>query len=405
MFEVRWEKKVEEELRKSGFILQVEHMANMNVTEILTTPSPLIFYPLRIRLYERLGWKMCYVDAKDVTRTADYPLFERMLVAIFEKITVNLFHSEGFDMLTFIGNTGNYIPPRGSAIHEFLHIIAMVWCDQTFLHVETYEEFPALCIAPNWSHQAYAIGNGETEWVIYAGRTGRTPSDYRIDGTSLHEHHLKDQELFFEIQRIPKEETFDKVKEWLRRERFEVEHFMHEIVQVFRKYDPSFGFTWGETKTFFEGRPVNPTAQALRIEGDGRRFRILNNESFRILAHGSTPAECLRLLDEHLLSLDRPPRGVSTFGKFAMSLWKQFEEEESLYLRGVELHDVSEEEAKRRLEEAMSVLKPIRRMEAVDGTLRLRYAGLKLSLPTRPPGVLSIQAEASLLSEPSSTEE
>lgn len=391
---INWKKKMEEQLRRSGFTLEVENMANLGLTEIHASSSPLIFYPLRIRLYERMGWLMCTVDATTVKRDEEHPLFERMIAAVFERIVRHLYHAYGFHLLTYIGNTGNYIVPKESDTGEIVHLIAQIWTDRSFLHLETYEEFPALYVTPPWAHQAYAFESTEDEWVIYAGRSGRPASDYRADGTELRSHHLAEGDLFFPIGRIPKQRGLMALTEWLRLERQEVEDFLIAFMRTMRKFDPSFGFSWGATVTFFHGVPVEPYVQVLRLESGRRRYRVMNNSTkHRIAATVSdNPLNCLKEVEKTLRMVQLPEHRVSSLGQLVMGIWQQFELDEETYIQHVAYKGISPFQIEEKIGHALSNQQRIRWIDKTDPHQSIiEYAHLKITFPKRPPGVVTVE--------------
>lgn len=392
MMEINWKKKMEEQLRRSGFTLQVENMVNIGMTEIHATSSPLIFYPLRIRLYERMGWLMCTVDATTVNRSDDHPLFERMVAAVFERIVRHLYHAYGFHLLTYIGNTGNYIAPKESETGEIVRLLAQLWNDRSYLHLETYEEFPALYVTPPWAHQAYALESTDDEWIVYAGRSGRSATDYRADGTVLRPHRLSEGGLFFPVDRIPKEPGALALAEWLRLERREVEDFMLAFMRTIRKFDPSFGFAWGGTETFFHGVPVEPYAQVLRLENGKRRYRVMNNSAKRLFAVADDPLECLNEVEQTLRTVRLPDDRVSSLGQLVMGIWQQFESDESTYIQEVAYRGISQFQIEEKIGHALSNQQRIRWIEKTDPHQSvIEYAYLRITFPKRPPGLVTVE--------------
>lgn len=389
---INWKKKMEEQLRRNGFTLQVENMSNLQLTEIHAEGSPLLSYPLRIRLYERMGWFMCTVDAPTLNRAEDHPLFERMVTAVFERIVAHLERTEGLHLLTFIGDTGNYIVPKQSETGEIVRLISQLWYDRSFLHLETYEEYPALYATPPWAHQAYAIESAPEEWVIYAGRSGRPPSDYRADGVELKPHRLIESELFFVVDRIPKQRGILAFSEWLRVERMEVEEFMASFMQTIRKYDPSFGFAWGGTKTFFHGIPVEPYAQVLRVEGGTRRYRVMNNTASRLFSVGQTSQDCLNEVAHTLATIELPPQRVTNLGQLVLGVWQQFETDEDTYVEKVELRQITRFQIEEKVGHALALQQRIKWIDQPDSSrCVIQYAYLRITFPRRPPGIVTVE--------------
>jgi len=358
---INWKKKMEEQLRRSGFTLQVENMANLGLTEIHASSSPLISYPLRIRLYVRMGWLMCTVDATSVDRNEDHPLFERMIAAVFERIVRHLYHAYDFHVLTYIGNTGNYIAPKESETGEIVRLLAQLWTDRSYLHLETYEEYPALYVTPPWAHQAYAFESTEDEWIIYAGRSGRPATDYRADGTELKPHRLAEGDLFFPVHRIKKDRGTLALAEWLRLERREVEDFMLAFMKTIQKFDPAFGYSWGGTDTFFHGVPVEPYAQVLRLESGKRRYRVMNNSA-------------------------------KSLGQLVMGIWQQFEPDESTYIQEVAYRGISQFQIEEKIGHALANRQRVRWVEKTDPHQSIiEFAHLRISFPKRPPGIVTVE--------------
>lgn len=389
---INWKKKMEEQLRRSGFTLQVENMSNIQMTEIYADSSPLISYPLRVRLYERMGWLMCTVDSPTIDRSEDHPLYERMVTAVFERIVRHLYNGYGFHLLTFIGDTGNYIAPKDSETGEVVRLLAHLWNDRSYLHLETYEEFPALYITPPWAHQAYAVESTDEEWVIYAGRTGRPSTDYRADGTELRAHRLSEGELFFPIDRISKQKGTLALSEWLRLERREVEDFMMSFMETIRRFDPAFGFAWGGTETFFHGVPVEPYAQVLRVESGKRRYRVMNNTSNRLFAVADDPIDCLKEVSKTLSTVSLPDDRVSSLGQLIMGVWQQFESDETTYIQEVAYRDVSMFQIEERIGHALSNQQRIRWLEKNDPHQAvIEYAHFRITFPKRPPGIVTVE--------------
>lgn len=389
---INWKKKMEEQLRRSGFTLQVENMANLGLTEIHASSSPLIFYPLRVRLYERMGWLMCTVDATTVDRSEEHPLFERMVAAVFERIVRHLYHAYGFHLLTYIGNTGNYIAPKDSETGEIVRLLAQVWNDRSYLHLETYEEYPALYVTPPWAHQAYAFESTDDEWIVYAGRSGRPATDYRADGTELRPHRLSEGDLFFPVDRISKERGPLALAEWLRLERREVEDFMLAFMRTIRKFDPSFGFAWGGTETFFHGVPVEPYAQVLRLESGKRRYRVMNNSAKRLFAVADDPNACLNEVEQTLRTVRLPDNRVSALGQLVMGIWQQFESDEATYIQEVAYRGISKFQIEEKIGHALANQKRVRWIEKTDPHQSvIEYAHLRVSFPKRPPGLVTVE--------------
>lgn len=394
---INWKKKMEEQLRRSGFTLQVENMSNIQMTEIYADSSPLISYPLRVRLYERMGWLMCTVDSPAIDRSEDHPLYERMVTAVFERIVRHLYHGYGFHLLTFIGDTGNYIAPKESEAGEVVRLLSHLWNDRSYLHLETFEEFPALYITPPWAHQAYAVESTEEEWVIYAGRSGRPSTDYRADGTVLREHRLSEGELFFPIDRIEKSKGTLAFSEWLRLERREVEDFMMSFMETIRRYDPAFGFAWGGTETFFHGVPVEPYAQVLRLESGKRRYRVMNNTSNRLFAVADDPNDCLKEVGKTLSTVSLPDQRVSALGQLVMGIWQQFEFDEDTYIQEVAYRDISMFQIEERIGHALSNQQRIRWVSKNDPHQTvIEYAHLRITFPKRPPGIVTVEPAESV---------
>ena len=389
---INWKKKMEEQLRRSGFTLQVENMSNIRLTEIHASSSPLISYPLRVRLYERMGWLMCTVDSPTLNRNENHPLFERMVTAVFERIVRHLYNGYGFHILTFIGDTGNYIAPKDSETGEVVRLVAHLWNDRSYIHLDTFEEYPALYVTPPWAHQAYAIESTDDEWVIYAGRGGRPSTDYRADGVELKSHRLSDGELFFPVDRISKEKGTLALAEWLRLERREVEDFMMSFMQTIRKFDPSFGFAWGGTQTFFRGVPVEPYVQVLRLESGKRRYRVMNITAKRLFAVSDDPNECLKEVGRTLGTITLPERRVSALGQLIMGIWQQFETDEETYIQEVAFRDISKFQMEEKIGHALANQQRIRWIDKNHPHQQvIEYAHLRITFPKRPPGLVTVE--------------
>ncbi len=170
---------------------------------------------------------------------------------------------------------------------------------------------------------------------MFVGRTGRPASDYRLDGTVLAPHRVPEGELF---TRIPSDRPAPSVRG------------CSDTIAVGAGgssnvprasdgddpgLDPSFGFAWRGTVTFFHGIPVNPFAQRLWLEDGQKRFRIMQQGSRRILAIGDTAPEAIERLDEAVGAGEPDGTPVSAVGQLLLGIWKQFESDETTYLTDV----------------------------------------------------------------------
>lgn len=167
---------------------------------------------------------------------------------------------------------------------------------------------------------------------------------------------------------------------------------MMSFMQTIRKFDPSFGFAWGGTKTFFHGVPVEPYAQVLRLESGKRRYRVMNNTAKRLFAVSDDPNECLKEVSRTLGTITLPERRVSALGQLIMGIWQQFETDEETYIQEVAFRDISKFQMEEKIGHALANQQRIRWIDKNHPHQDvIEYAHLRITFPKRPPGLVTVE--------------
>jgi len=390
VFGVDWKLKLEEKLKRIGFIMQIERLSMQNTLRIEATNPAFLFFPITLKLYERMGWKMVAIES--TIEHHDDDLDEEQVKTMFDYLLGSVDEEMREDLLGYYFNTGCYLTEQDSRSERLIDAIESTWLDGHELHVDTFEEYPVLSVAPPWADQAYAFAREADGWAVLVGRTGRPASDYRADGTEIRSHRLPEGELFTKVEALtlPLDE-WTTVKQILKRERREIERFRFEALSVARRYDPSFGFAWRETWTYYHGVPVDPYVQRLWLENGKRRFRIMQRADARILALGETHEEAIEELDAALAALPKPRNAVSPIGQFVLGIWQQIERDEATYIEGVECVGISIRQANERVQHALSRRDAVSWVErSENGEDICEFAGLEIRFPHRPPGRIHI---------------
>ncbi|MGE6555686.1 hypothetical protein [Exiguobacterium artemiae] len=386
-----WKRRLQDHLERMGFDLRIERLAMQDILKLEATHGAFLFFPITINLYERMGWQMVAIESHHPDSVDD--LFAEAQVQSLFQMTMMTFEEEEREfILGFYSNTGRYLTDTLSLTGQLVRIIEEEWNAGEPLRIATFEPFPGLFVAPSFAHQTYAVAAVEDDWQVFVGRTGRPASDYRLDGTVLAPHRVPEGELFTRIPLTVPLHQFEDVRKQLQSEQQEVQTFLTQAMATIQAYDPSFGFAWRGTVTFFHGIPVNPFAQRLWLDDGQKRFRIMQQGSRRILAIGDTAPEAIERLDQAVGAGEPDGTPVSAVGQLLLGIWKQFESDETTYLTEVTCEGISRQQVENRIRNALA------RQEAIEWVVQAqnsndscRFAGLTITFPHRPPGVVQIK--------------
>jgi len=384
-----WKRRLQDHFERMGFSLLTERLAMQDMVKLEATHGAFLFFPVTIHLYERSGWKMIAFEAET---EEDSQLVEQQIASLFQLLMVTFQEEEREFLLGFHANTGRYLTDRNAPVGRLVRLIEECWYDGDVLRVETFDPFPGLFVAPPFAHQSYAFMPEERTWRLSVGRTGRPANDYRFDGTILSPHRLPESELFTVTPRSVLLEDENAIRTLLETERQTIANFHERAMATIRAYDPSFGFAWRGTQTFFHGVPVNPFAQRLWLENGVTRYRILQQGSTRLLASGETCDAVIEMLDDAVSSEEPDGQSVSPIGQLILGIWQQIESDEATYITNVDCRGISRTQADNRIRHALA------RKETIEWVHRApneddicRFAGLTLTFPHRPPGVVTIE--------------
>ncbi|VWX37571.1 hypothetical protein [Exiguobacterium oxidotolerans] len=388
-----WKRRLQDHFERMGFNLRIERLAMQDIIKLEATHGAFLFFPVTINLYERMGWKMIAIESHHPDTVED-AFAEAQIESLFQLTMVTFEEEEREFLLGFYSNTGRYLTDRQSPTGQLLAAIEREWYDGETIRIETFEEFPGLFVAPPFAHQAYAFAAAEGKWHMFVGRTGRPANDYRFDGAVLMPHRIADNELFTMTPLAVAIDDTAGLRDQLREERSEIKRFHTQAMETIRDYDPSFGFAWRGTVTFFHGIPVDPFAQRLWLEDGQKRFRIMQKASQRILALGDTCTEAIHALDEAVSAGEPDGTPVSAVGQLILGIWQQFESDERTYLTEVVCKGISRTQAENRIRHGLARQEAVNWIErAQNGRDHFQFAGLSITLPHRPPGTIEIRRE------------
>lgn len=386
-----WKRRMQDHFERMGFDLRIERLAMQDMLKLEATHGAFLFFPITITLYERMGWQMVAIESHHPEEVDDV-FAEAQVQSLFQMTMMTFEEEEREFILGFYSNTGRYLTDQVSSTGQLIRVIEEEWNDGEVLRISTFESFPGLFVAPAFAHQTYAFAPDGDDWQVLVGRTGRPASDYRFDGHVLSAHRVPEGELFTPVPiRVPIHQ-FENVRQQLQNEQVEIETFLQQAMETIRQYDPSFGFAWRATVTFFHGIPVNPFAQRLWLEEGQKRFRVMQQGSRRILAIGATSGETIQLLDQAVGAGEPDGTPVSAVGQLLLGIWQQFESDEATYLTAVDCQGISRQQVENRIRHSLARREPIEWIDrAQNGNDSCHFGGLTLTFPHRPPGVVQIR--------------
>ncbi|OIN66134.1 hypothetical protein BLD48_12370 [Exiguobacterium sp. KRL4] len=386
-----WKRRLQDHFEQMGFDLRIERLAMQDILKLEATHGAFLFFPITVHLYERMGWQMIAVESHHPPEVDD--LFAEAQVQSLFQMTMMTFEEEERELiLGFYSNTGRYLTDPASPTGQLVRVIEEEWNEGDALRIKTFEPFPGLFVAPSFAHQTYAFAADGDKWQVLVGRTGRPASDYRFDGTVLTPHRVPEGELFTRIPIVVPLERFEEMRTQLQLEQTEILTFLEQAMKTIREFDPSFGFAWRGTVTFFHGVPVNPFAQRLWLENGQKRFRIMQQGSSRILAIGATSAEAIHSLDQAVGVGEPEGTPVSSVGQFILGIWKQFESDEATYMTDVDCEGISRQQVENRIRHSLARREPIEWLTQTQNSNDVcQFAGLTFTFPHRPPGIVHIK--------------
>ncbi len=111
-----------------------------------------------------------------------------------------------------------------------------------------------------------------------------------------------------------------------------------------------------------------------------------------MLASGETCDAVIEMLDAAVSSEEPDGQSVSPIGQLILGIWQQIESDEATYITNVDCRGISRTQADNRIRHALA------RQETIEWVHRApneddicRFAGLTLTFPHRPPGVITIE--------------